>query len=590
MIYNDRAHKKVSLLLFVLIFSYLFLRLIYNDTLHDEIATYYFYFYHGDFIGKATHWDANNHLLNSFLGNILYRVFGDNFAILRLPNLIGFIFFFYGSYQLTQALKTPFLKLTGLLALTCIPFVLDYFAYARGYGLSIGFLMMVLHHLIKYYRLGNKKNVIYFYVFMLLSVSANLTLINSALILLGINIIAPYLQEREISRRDLLMHLFFLLCLLPFILFAMLLKKAGALYYGSLDGFWVVTGKSISKMVFFAEYSFFKFLYLIVFFVMMVYFFKMLYHYPKKEWLKQPFILWIILLFGNIITVLLMALLLHVNYPEDRTGMYFIIYFLLAFIYLLEVIPWGIWLQWGLLFFPVSFLFHMNIETSIYSPEQRMNRDFYLKVKEIIRPEHSIMLYNTMYWNWVYNESHQKNKASVGQTGNPNTIYSDIILTRREILNNPNIPLLYDTVAVHKASGYIAFKRKEPVKKTLVDSLTPKSYFGTGEYIDIGTFNLTNPKRTNVEIEVQGHLETFKSKNKIQLIVDVRNKENKSTKYFNYPFFACYQGEKINDSFLHHFIIENCTKEDRVIKIYFWNKMNNKMKITGLKVRMLELK
>jgi len=107
--------------------------------LHDEIATYYFYFYHGDFIGKTIQWDANNHLLNSIIGSVLYKMFGDNFTILRLPNLLSFILFFVGSYKLTLSLKTPFLKLTGLLALTCIPFVLDYFAYARGYGMSMGF-------------------------------------------------------------------------------------------------------------------------------------------------------------------------------------------------------------------------------------------------------------------------------------------------------------------------------------------------------------------------------------------------------------------------------------------------------------------
>ena len=591
MFYTDKIHKGVSVLLFLFIFGYLLLRLLFNETLHDEIATYYFYFYHEDFIGKTIQWDANNHLLNSVIGAQLYKVFGDNFAILRLPNLLSFILFFIGSFKLTVHLKTPFLKLTGLLALTCIPFVLDYFSYARGYGLSMGFLMIGLYHFMKYQQQFQNKNLIYSYILLLLAVSANLTLVNSVFIIMGLNIIAPFFQVnlQNFNRKKWLIHLSCFLGLIPFILFALILKHTGALYYGSLDGFWEITGKSMSKMVFFSDHSLIKGLFLVVFMVFNVIFFRILKKNNKNEWLKQPFILWINLLYGNALAVLIMAWLLDVNYPEDRTGMYLIFYSLLAFIYLLDRISWGKWIQMCLLFFPISFIAHLNLDTSIYSPEQRMNAEFYSKVKAEIQPSNSVMMYHTMFWNWVFNESHQEIKASVGQTNNPNTVLADVILTREEVLNNPEIPLLYDTIAYHKASGYIAFKRKTAINKTVIDSLVDQTLVGNGEYYGAGKYDLQKLTNKNIQIDVSGHLKTFVPKDKILLIVETKNNANETVRSFYYSFDACYQGKTIDDDFLHHFVIENITENEQEVIVYFWNRSLNQIDATIVKSILMEI-
>ena len=48
---NDKIYKGVSVLLFSFVFIYLLLRIFFNETLHDEVATYMFFFYHGNYIG-----------------------------------------------------------------------------------------------------------------------------------------------------------------------------------------------------------------------------------------------------------------------------------------------------------------------------------------------------------------------------------------------------------------------------------------------------------------------------------------------------------------------------------------------------------
>ncbi len=106
---KDNYHKfekGITISVFLFVFSYLLIRVFYNETLHDEIATYMFYIYQGDFKGETIVWDANNHLLNSFIGNKLYPIFKDNISLYRLPNLFAFVLYFFGLRELLKELKT----------------------------------------------------------------------------------------------------------------------------------------------------------------------------------------------------------------------------------------------------------------------------------------------------------------------------------------------------------------------------------------------------------------------------------------------------------------------------------------------------
>jgi hypothetical protein len=93
--------KKINLLkgmtyvLFLFVFTYLVIRAFFNAPILDEIATYFLYIYQGDYWGETIFWDANNHLLNSFIGHHLYPLFKDHINWYRIPHLISFILYFF---------------------------------------------------------------------------------------------------------------------------------------------------------------------------------------------------------------------------------------------------------------------------------------------------------------------------------------------------------------------------------------------------------------------------------------------------------------------------------------------------------------
>lgn len=72
----SRIERIIYFILFILLWAYLWLRAIYVPLVHDEIATFYHYIQTGRFLPYLSHWDANNHFLNSALTWLSYSSSG----------------------------------------------------------------------------------------------------------------------------------------------------------------------------------------------------------------------------------------------------------------------------------------------------------------------------------------------------------------------------------------------------------------------------------------------------------------------------------------------------------------------------------
>lgn len=87
----------------------------------------------------------NNHVLNSLLIWLSTHVFGVSALTVRLPALLGAALYISIAYFLCRAITDRFaLQFATLICLVYNPFVLDFFAAARGYSLADAFLMAAL--------------------------------------------------------------------------------------------------------------------------------------------------------------------------------------------------------------------------------------------------------------------------------------------------------------------------------------------------------------------------------------------------------------------------------------------------------------
>jgi hypothetical protein len=87
---------------------------------------------------------ATNHFLSTALTKLSVIAAGSSELALRLPALAGYAMYLCFSTLLLRRLTTPAIAVGGLLLLNLNPYLLDFFALSRGYGLSIGLMMGAL--------------------------------------------------------------------------------------------------------------------------------------------------------------------------------------------------------------------------------------------------------------------------------------------------------------------------------------------------------------------------------------------------------------------------------------------------------------
>ncbi|MBZ5726992.1 MAG: hypothetical protein LAP87_18595 [Acidobacteriia bacterium] len=87
----------------------------------------------------------NNHVLNSLLIWLSTHVFGVSVLTVRIPALLGAALYIFVAYSLCRVLIDRFvLQFAALICLVYNPFILDFFAAARGYTLANAFLILAL--------------------------------------------------------------------------------------------------------------------------------------------------------------------------------------------------------------------------------------------------------------------------------------------------------------------------------------------------------------------------------------------------------------------------------------------------------------
>lgn len=318
-----RIEKRYYGILVVLVFTYLVLRSIYVPFVYDEAATFFIYIRLNEWFPWFSYWDANNHLLNSALGVIFYQLFGKSELVLRLPSLLSFLFYAVATIGISRYFSRVFLRYSFVSIMLLMPGFLEFFALARGYGLSISFLALSVWYAIRYTNGERERNAFAAIWCIITATAANMSLLNSALLTLGLVSVVWFLRN---GYKKIGLYLLFvvpaLMILSFFAVYSMALKERNLLYYGPKTELWSVTFKSFSLMMAGDDMISIRIAialaFIIAFFLGVVLVFR---NIVKFNFLKP--LNYVYLLFaGNVAAIALMNLLLQVNLPEDRTGIY----------------------------------------------------------------------------------------------------------------------------------------------------------------------------------------------------------------------------------------------------------------------------
>lgn len=494
--------------------SYLLLRAWYVVPMHDEIATFFHYIETGKIFEQGMVFDANNHFLNSYLGRFFYLIGLDHYFFYRLGNVLAFVLYFFGIRALLKPLPDIRIRFLLLLSCTSVPFVLEYFAYSRGYGMGMAFFVWVLYYaqlFAKERKVGQAFKLAFFTFFMLFS---NLIFTGTFCLVLLL-LLLVYLKERkQYSVREKRVFasavIALLLSVAPLMAYSFFLKKIGALYYGSLAGLWEVTGKSLSNVVFFADYQWLKTLFAILLLAGLIFYVLRLFRQSLWDFLDETENLLASFFYGNLAIILVLAWVLKVNYPEDRAGMYLIPLSILLIGFRSQRIKWTKPFSYGMLFFPLTLVFSLSLSTSVFSPDVRMNEWFYKEVRKRITADKNVVVYPTMHlsWHWFEREQQSKIFPNVSSEFDPEF---DVIITRMD-----KLPKNFDwqelkLITNDRETGHIAFEHHKPCEKMKSLEMHPgDSYMqapvsGSLKLLDIPVQEDWHMR--NIEIVISGVLE-----------------------------------------------------------------------------------
>ncbi|MBN2616194.1 MAG: hypothetical protein JXR71_10930 [Bacteroidales bacterium] len=329
---NPKTEKSIqNLLLYAVslaLIVYVALRADLLSFTHDESLTYTI------LLGNP-HWvhTTNNHLLNTFLMNLFYHLFGDGEFVLRLPNVLAFGFYLWGSISILKKLNNLWVSLLAMALLWFNPFVLDFFSLARGYGLSLGMLMMSLSFLLNISLAQPETKTFlrsFFFVFLFggLAVTANLGVINYLLIIIAIYLVRGFLLLRSgkmassKQKRGYFSILLFALAILFFcVRWIWLLRASHQFYFGaqSFNGtlFGLITGSYYFAQLPSWVYPSIK--YLLLFFLFSGIFLIV----ARRAYLSRLSMIAVVNLL-MILGLFLEHVLFHSNYPPGRTALYFV--------------------------------------------------------------------------------------------------------------------------------------------------------------------------------------------------------------------------------------------------------------------------
>lgn len=563
---------------------------------HDETATFFMYIQSGKYMPFNSQVDANNHVLNSFLGNICFHLFGSSPFSLRIPNLVGLLILIFATYKICYKLKQSGSKVFLTAGMLLSFHWLSFFSVCRGYGISMALLMMGLAYMMDYIDNPQNNKFLLSLLFFQLAISANLILIIVVLLLSGIMALIQLLNKKLFNPLTIIVWVLHLGAIYYWLSFSFFLQENGALYYGAGDSYWKVTFVSLIQLIVGFENRAIKYLLVILFLIV----FGLTFYLNKsnllklKEQLKNPS--WS-LLFSFILIILcfgfyLMHKLLGVNYPEDRTGLFFYLFFVLLISFTFDLLP----VKYNRIFlfgctavFVIHFALNLNFRKHSLNAYETIPEHFYTTLlKEQERSHERITIgghrVRELFYAFInYRHGSILNPADPIEVMQMNCDYYIATKAEEKYFGN-----YYDIIDSEPDWGFVLLKRKEKVTRTMCAEVTNVEVKdNANEFIEIYSHQDTvfaNQKPLLAEINFD--IEKLPVPVNVWFVFQINDSLDQTIYFKRFPLQWIGYDNNGKKNLSYSLITGNLPSKSKKIACFFWN---IEQKPISIKVNSLKL-
>lgn len=198
---NISKSNTFILLVGIAVFSFITVKATISSFTHDESFSYLHYVHTSfmdiiSFQGNYT----NNHILNSLGMKYSEKLLGSSELVLRLPNLIMFAVYLSYCFLFLRTQKA-WIFIGMFVVLSTNTYLIDFFGLARGYGLSIGFMIMSIYHFIQSFHNQKTKNILLFHIASVLAILSSFVLLDVYFLLLIIYNLITYIDCKITSQQ-----------------------------------------------------------------------------------------------------------------------------------------------------------------------------------------------------------------------------------------------------------------------------------------------------------------------------------------------------------------------------------------------------
>lgn len=579
----------ISLSIFLLIgtsaWIYIWLRAALITFQSDEAATFFMYVQPGNFLPPFSRVDANNHILNSFLTWISFKSFGSSPLSLRLPNVFAALVYFYFIYKISRQINWSFARWGFILLSAGTHFLLEFFSYSRGYGLSLAFLTGALYYMILVLKEIRLKPTILATLYIILAIAANLNMIFTGLSIFTFLVIRLISVYKSINKRDFITGIFVISMaggLSSFYLadFSFQIRQVAGFYYGASTGFLPVTVNSLSKMI---SGNFNIFIEILAVSTFLTAILVTIYQSRIKN-KRLPRIdrysLFTGILMINLIGAILLNLIFRVNYQEDRAAMHLIpVFYGMVFFGIDRLFPvlkrYSLVLLLPFLIIPVFSIRQVSLDKTVYGDSLQVPVSYF---QHIINESHRkdyppvVSSYQARRQVWAYMNFRSGGTLNPLMSNDfPNKSADFIIL---ELPLPDSLTGQFEAVLTDRNTQTALLRNKKPSEFTLYKSSTPEEcIMKSTVYHDLLRIETDSLAGQSLRLEADLHVESHKKPLEAAIVVELFDKDRKTLVYEAIDLDQLRPDWDSNNSpFRHVYLIHNIPPESRSLLIYFWNK------------------
>ena len=575
-----KIEKSAFLAIGLIVFTYVLLRAINVPVCNDEAVSYLIYVRHGNFVPFVNVFveSANNHLLNSALTWVSVNVFGLNLLSLRLPNVLAMIVYLIYAYKISWILKNASLRWILFLSLTIAPhYIIEFFGYERGYGLSFACLLGTLFHLFKSIQGKHVSlNLWLSFLYINLAVLSNLGLIITYAIWLALAVILVWQAS---LKRGVLFISASIITFIGFSTLALHLSGLNAFYYGQetmFGTFWSVA----SNMLYLPSFTH-LYVFLSISALGILGSFIAIFHNPIFKLTTTHIVL--AMLIGNMVASLLLNWWLQTLFPSERTALHWFLFFILLLPFTATNLRYGTkvvaLISAGLLFFmtySTTLKVNLHVSGEIFWAQEQVPFAFYeaiFKKDSAEQKMHSVLAPNSFYtMNMAFKNILTPNKkTSIAQPvqGMDNNA-GDFMIADTSSLNWSKS--VYKLHLYDPYSKMSLLERKKPLSTVYHESREVKIGRVSDEFVKLAEFDsISMHEDSPIKIDLRLSIEGIESESRGLIFISVTDSTGNQLSYHQYDLWTFPYTEQNVVDIEFSYALDGLPENGSVINVYFWN-------------------